>query len=242
MGTDRATDGGVQITQWLLEVESLEEFLQTLAETARDLTGVEGTGVTLERNRRPLTVASAGPPAPKLDEKQYDQDDGPCLRSLRNGEEIVVGDMLSEERFGDYPAYAAASGIRSSLSLPIAVGPDTAGALNFYAAEPDAFKDTDVTGLRSLAAQAAGGIALAQRIMDARDLAEQMQTAMRSRSVIDQAMGVIMGQRRCTADEAFRILRSASQHRNIKIRDLCTELITNLTGESPTAPELGPRP
>ncbi|MEU0206548.1 ANTAR domain-containing protein [Streptomyces canus] len=65
---------------------------------------------------------------------------------------------------------------------------------------------------------------------------------MRHRSVIDQALGVVMGQRRCTAEDAFGVLRSASQHRNIKLRDLCTELITNLTGRPPTAPELRPRP
>ncbi|MDH6626144.1 hypothetical protein M2271_003961 [Streptomyces sp. LBL] len=65
---------------------------------------------------------------------------------------------------------------------------------------------------------------------------------MQSRSVIDQALGVVMGQRRCTADEAFGVLWSASQHRNIKLRDLCAELITNLSGRPPTAPELRPPP
>jgi AmiR/NasT family two-component response regulator len=74
------------------------------------------------------------------------------------------------------------------------------------------------------------------------EFADQMRTAMRSRSVIDQALGVIMGQRRCTADEAFGILRTASQHRNVKLRDLCTELITNLTGRPPSPPGMDPGP
>ncbi|MEV4038541.1 ANTAR domain-containing protein [Streptomyces umbrinus] len=65
---------------------------------------------------------------------------------------------------------------------------------------------------------------------------------MRYRSGIDQALGVAMRQRKCTAEAAFDILRSASPHRNIKLRDLRTELITNLTGRPPTAPELRPRP
>jgi GAF domain-containing protein len=228
--------------QWLLETESLEDFLQSLADAALELAGAEGVGVTIERDHRPLTVVSAGPAAHKLDEKQYGQDDGPCLQALRTGEEVAVEDMIHETRWGDYPAYAAACGICSSFSLPIAAHTHTAGALNLYAAPPAAFRDTDLSALRTVAAQATGAIALAQRIADTQAFAGQMQTAMHSRGVIDQALGVVMGQRRCTADEAFGILRSASQHRNIKLRDLCTEMITNLTGRPPTVSELRPRP
>ncbi|WP_217238484.1 GAF and ANTAR domain-containing protein [Streptomyces sp. AC555_RSS877] len=236
------TYGNSHLTQWLLETDSLEDFLQTLADAALELSRVQGAGLTLERDGRPLTVVSAGTVATKLDEKQYGQDDGPCLQALRTGEELLVRDMLQESRWGDYPPYAAACGIRSSLSLPIAAHTHTACAINLYAAPPDAFGQADLTALRSLAAEATGAISLAQRIADTQEFADQLQTAMHSRSVIDQALGVVMGQRRCSADEAFGILRSASQHRNIKLRDLCAELITNLTGRPPTAPELRPRP
>ncbi|MGW0333231.1 GAF and ANTAR domain-containing protein [Streptomyces sp. NPDC003011] len=241
MSTDN-TYGSSQLTQWLLETNSLEDFLQTLADAALELSRAEGAGLTLERDGRPLTVVSAGTAATKLDEKQYGQDDGPCLQSLRTGEELSVRDMLRETRWDDYPAYAAACGIRSSLSLPIAAHTHTACALNLYAGPPNAFEQVDLPALRSLASQATGAIALAQRIADTQTFAEQMQAAMQSRSVIDQALGVVMGQNRCTADEAFGILRSASQHRNIKLRELCVELITNLTGRPPTAPALRPRP
>ncbi|MET9505595.1 GAF and ANTAR domain-containing protein [Streptomyces sp. NPDC006622] len=241
MNSDGTYDGG-RITQWLLETDSLEEFLQSLADAALELSCSDGAGVTLERDGRPITVASAGAVAAKLDEKQYGQDDGPCLQSLRTDEEVSVPDMLDERRWGDYPAYAVSCGIRSSFSLPIAAHTHTAGALNLYAAPPDAFEHTDLAALRSLAAQATGGIALAQRINDTQEFAEHLRTAMQSRSVIDQALGVVMAQRRCTADEAFGILRTASQHRNVKLRDLCAELITNLTGRPPAAPELRPRP
>ncbi|MGW7262211.1 GAF and ANTAR domain-containing protein [Streptomyces sp. NPDC054842] len=240
MSADDAYDSS-QITQWLLDTDSLQDFLQALADAALELSDAEGSGVTLEREGRPVTVVSSGPPAPKLDEKQYGQDDGPCLESLRTGQEITVHDMLRETRWGDYPSYAAACGIRSSISLPIAAHTHSAGALNLYVGPPDALGHSDLDALRSLADQATGAIALAQRLSDAQEFAEQLKTAMDSRSVIDQALGVIMGQRRCTAEEAFGILRSASQHRNVKLRDLCTQMITNITGRPPTAPELRPR-
>jgi GAF domain-containing protein len=205
-------------------------------------TALISAGVTIERDHRPLTVVSAGAVTRQLDERQYGQDDGPCLQSVRTGEEVVVEDMLAETRWGDHPAYAAACEIRSSVSLPIAARTHTAGALNLCGGPPHAFENTDLSALRSMDAPATGAIALAQRIADAQAFTEQMRTAMQSRSIIDQALGVVMGQRRCTADEAFGILCSASQHRNIKLRDLCTELITNLTGQPPALPDLRPRP
>ncbi|MFE9644179.1 GAF and ANTAR domain-containing protein [Streptomyces sp. NPDC006365] len=241
MSADDAYDSS-HITQWLLETDSLEDFLQTLADAALELSRAQGAGLTLQRNGRPLTVVSAGTAATKLDEKQYGQGDGPCLQSLRTGVELLINDMIEETRWGDYPAYADACGIRSSLSLPIAAHTYSAGALNLYAAPPKAFEQTDVTALRALASQATGAIALAQRLTDTQEFATQLQDAMKYRSVIDQALGVVMGQRKCTAEDAFGVLRSASQNRNIKLRDLCTELITNLTGEPPTAPELRSRP
>ncbi|WP_109003984.1 GAF and ANTAR domain-containing protein [Streptomyces rishiriensis] len=237
MNADAAHDGS-QVTRWLLETDSLEGFLQTLAEAALALSRAQGAGVTIEGGGEPTTVASAGAAATKLDEKQYGQDDGPCLQALRTGEEIHVADMREESRWGDYPAYAVDCGVHSSLSLPIAAHTHTAGALNLYAAPPRAFECSDLGALRSLAAQATGGIALAQRISETQEFAAQMQTAMQSRSVIDQAIGVIMGRRRCTADEAFGVLRSASQQRNVKLRDVCAELITSITGQPPTIPEL----
>ncbi|MEU9096774.1 GAF and ANTAR domain-containing protein [Streptomyces sp. NPDC048361] len=238
------TPGLPDVTSLLLDTTSLDTFLQALAECALALAPeAEGCGITLERQGRPTTVVSAGHDAPELDEAQYGQDDGPCLQSLRTGEEVAVTDMLSETRWGPYPAHAAALGTRSSMSLPIAAHTDTSGALNLYAPKPSAFEAADLTDLRNLASQATGAIELAHRIADARTFAADLQAALVSRSVIDQAIGVIMGQQRCTAEEAFAILRTASQHRNIKLRDLCTDLLTNITGAPPPDGEtLHPRP
>ncbi|MDO0925291.1 GAF and ANTAR domain-containing protein [Streptomyces sp. TG1A-8] len=232
------------VTSLLLSTESVEQFLQGLAESALVLApAAVGAGITLEREHRPLTVVSTGPLASDLDEAQYGQDDGPCLQALRTGEEILVADMLDERRWGPYPAYAMACGTRSSLSLPIAAHTHTAGALNLYAPKASDFSDADLSALRALAAQATGVIAIAQRIADAQQFAKDLQAAMESRTLIDQAIGVIMGRRRCTADEAFGLLRTASQHRNVKLRDLCRELVTSVGGGPPSdGGALRPRP
>ncbi|WEH35141.1 GAF and ANTAR domain-containing protein [Streptomyces sp. AM 4-1-1] len=240
---DRPASVTPDVTALLLDTESLDEFLLAFARSALDLAPVaNGCGITLEREGRPVTVSSAGANAARLDEAQYGQDDGPCLQAMRTGEIVSVSDTLREGRWGAYPAHAAACGARSSLSLPIAPHTHTAGALNLYAPLPDAFADADIASLRLLAAQATGAIALAQRISDAQEFAADLQAALQSRTVIDQAIGVIMGQQRCTPEAAFEVLRSASQHRNIKLRDLCAELIAGITGQPPISEAIQPRP
>src|SRR4051812_8050316 len=139
------------LTSLLLDTDTLDGFLHALARTAlRMVPAADGCGVTLERQGRSVTVASSGTSAPHLDEAQYGQNDGPCLHALRTGEEVLVTDMLTELRWGPFPAYAAAHGTRASLSLPVAPHSHTAGALNFYAPKPATFDDLDLTALRLL--------------------------------------------------------------------------------------------
>ncbi|MFH9137593.1 GAF and ANTAR domain-containing protein [Streptomyces sp. NPDC017524] len=228
----------------LLETDTLDGFLGALAQSALDLSPTaDGCGVTLERENRPLTVASAGTSAPLLDEAQYGQDDGPCLQALREGDEVSVNDMREESRWNGYPAFAVAAGTRSSLSLPIAARSHTAGALNLYAPKENGFADADLSGLRALAAQATGAVALAQRLSDTRTFTADLEAALRSRTVIDQAAGIVMNQRRCTSEEALQTLRTASQHRNVKLRDLCAQLVTSVSGGPPSGgSRLRPRP
>lgn len=240
------SDGGqhtFDMIDWMLEAASVREFLQHLVDDAVSASGADGCGVTLQRRQRPLTVVSTEGVADKLDEKQYSQDDGPCLQALRTGRVVHVPDMLEESRWGHYPGFAADLGIRSSLSLPIPVRAHTAGALNFYAADPDAFAENDRHTLAMFAAQAGGGIALAQRLADAEDFTRDLQTALASRSVIDQAIGSVMQQYKCTEQEAFDLLRRLSQQANLKLRDVCTRLLTGIAGRPPAPrPPLRPRP
>ncbi|WP_333779143.1 GAF and ANTAR domain-containing protein, partial [Streptomyces sp. IBSBF 3136] len=218
---------------WLLETASVREFLRHLVEDAMKVSRAEGCGVTVRQRDRPLTVVSTGAVAEKLDEKQYGQDDGPCLRALRTGEIVYVPDTLEETRWGSYPGFAAGLGIRSSLSLPVTAQARSVGALNFYAADPNAFTEGERHALALIAAQAGGGIALAQRLSDTEDFTRELQSALASRRVIDQAIGSVMQQNRCTEQEAFDLLRRLSQETNLKLRDVCTRLLTELAGQPP---------
>ncbi|WP_326841067.1 GAF domain-containing protein [Streptomyces sp. NBC_01558] len=168
-----AYDNGLVI-EGLMGIQPLERFLQALADAALEMTRAAGVGLTIEGASRPLTVISAGAAALSLDEKQYGQNDGPRLHGARTGEEVVVDDMLTETRWGDYPAYAAATGIHSCGSFPLSTDHGgTAGALNVYGQALHAFVAMDFQLLRSLAPRASGAITRTQRLVISEQLATQ---------------------------------------------------------------------
>jgi hypothetical protein len=113
----------------------------------------------------------------------------------------------------------------ASLSLPIEVGERGRGALNLYAGRPHAFTDTDERLARFWAGQASGALSVAWRMAEREAVVDNLSRGMVSRQVIGQAVGLLMAQRRCTADEAFALLRSASQRSNEKLRDVAENLV-----------------
>lgn len=124
----------------LLGTESIDGFLRELASLAAGELG-EGLscGITLQPNGRPMTVASSDANAAQIDELQYGLDHGPCLTSMRHGEPVRIGDLASDQRWGDYAVRALAHGVRSSPSMPLAAQGRTVGALNLYSDRPHFF-------------------------------------------------------------------------------------------------------
>jgi GAF domain-containing protein len=215
----------------IFSTRTLDDFLRALAHRAMAHTsGCDGCGVTLERSGQPLTVASTGEVATRLDEQQYGQDGGPCLEALHTGRTIIVPEMRDEDRWGGYGGFAAAHGARSSLSLPIAAKADTAGALNLYSSHSDAFAGADLPFLRSLAAEATGAVALAQEMADLRASAPRMRTRLHSRTIIDQAVGVVMAERGYSPPRALDMLREAARERRVGLPDVSAELLDRYGG------------
>jgi LytS/YehU family sensor histidine kinase len=122
---------------------------------------------------------------------------------------------------------ASAHGVRSSLSLPLHGDGKVVGALNIYAMRPRAFGEQEQLTAGWFAAEASLALAPAVRMAERTEMSEHLQSALASRAVIDQALGVVMGQNRCTADEAFDILRMNSQNRNVKLRDVAVAVARN---------------
>ena len=117
----------------------------------------------------------------------------------------------------------AEHGFDHVLAIPLVADDGIVGAVNVYAA--DAPDDRDRHVLDLLAAQASAAIANARVFESTAQLADQLSTALESRAVIEQAKGVLMALQHCDEDQAFDILRRASQRSNKKLRDVAAELI-----------------
>jgi GAF domain-containing protein len=192
---------------------------------AASLPGAHEVSVTLVQGDSARTAAYTGAVALQLDQVQYDEGRGPCLDAATNGHTIVVADVAAESRWPSFTAHAVEAGVGASLSIGLPVQQDTVGALNIYGKEPNAFNDGAVEAAEQFASYAAVAVANVVSHERASTLAGQMQQAMQSRAVIEQAKGILMAQRQCDADEAFGILVRLSQQTNTKLRDVATTLV-----------------
>jgi GAF domain-containing protein len=181
-------------------------------------------------------VACSDDVAARVDEVQYELDDGPCLHAMRDGHMVRIEDTAEKARWPEFEAQAAAHGIRSCLALPLSTDGEPVGALNLYAREASAFGTAEARRAENFAESASGVLSLAMRLASDAALIDQLRSSLTSRTVIDQALGIIMAREHCNQARAFAILRSASQNSNVKLRDIASAVVTSVTGEPPPPP------
>jgi GAF domain-containing protein len=220
-----------ELQSLLLGADGIEAFL---GEVARRAAGVidqaQSCGVTVRSTPQSRMLgATSSELARRMDEIQYDVDDGPCLRCLRHGRPVVVADIGSDTRWPAFSERGTREGAGASLSVPLTVGERSVGALNLYSRRAHGLDETDHARARQFADQAAGAIALALLLRDRAERERHLENALTSRSTIDQAIGVIMARGRINAKEAFDILRQRSQHTNVKLRDVAMAVLDEVT-------------
>jgi hypothetical protein len=220
-------EGGLDVVRMLDDFDGVSRFLSAVVRWAVAKTpSAQACGLTVEQAGRGVTVEYSGEMAARADERQYELDDGPCLEAMRTGEVVIAADMAAEERWGAYPGRAIEVGVGSSLSLPLRIGDRGRGALNLYSDRAHAFTEGDRRAAESWAAQASGALSVALRMAEREAVVDHLHLGMVSRQAIGQAVGLLMAQRRCTADEAFGLLKAASQRSNEKLRDIAQRLVT----------------
>ncbi|PWN02161.1 transcription antitermination regulator [Nocardioides silvaticus] len=220
----------------LLSTTDMKTFLEGVTVVAGSVVDPPAScGITTVVDGRPTSVATSDPRAAALDEAQYAYGSGPCLEAIETGAPVEVADQAADERWAEYGARAAEIGLRSSLSIPMRTADGrTLGAVNVYGYDrPREFGPEERERLESFADQAAVALALALQREDLHRLTAQLEQALVSRSVIDQAIGVLMAEERCDAQAAFDLLRQHSQNHNRKLRDVAADFLTRFTGHRP---------
>ncbi|MDR6989134.1 hypothetical protein J2Y66_003649 [Paenarthrobacter nitroguajacolicus] len=219
-----------RLADLLVSADNVKAFLDGMTGLGADaLTRSTGTriecAVTLGRRKRTATIGGSSDQAMLLDRIEQTLEQGPCIDAMDSGRPVLLDDALSSPQWSDYCAALAAAGMRSTLGVPMELGRDGAAVLNFFAPAPGTFAREAVTDALSFAGIAGKALRVAIRITALNEATEDLDAAMKSRSIIDTACGVIISQNRCTHEEAFNILRKASNDRNQKLRDLAQRLV-----------------
>jgi len=230
----KSADAFAELGRIKLSETDLNGVFTKIADLAkRTIPGASEVSVTLVENQDAYTPAFTGELALALDEAQYKLGHGPCLAAAASTSTQHIADMTSESRWPDWTARASEAGAHSSLSIGLPVQEAVTGALNIYATEADAFGEDALAVAHTFASYAEVAMANAYLYNAQTTLAQHMEIAMRSRAVIEQAKGIIMGDRRCSADEAFAILTKLSQDTNRKLRDVAVALVGRATTPKP---------
>ncbi len=186
---------------------AVEQVCARVARLAHDtIAGVDEVSVTVLRGSCADTMATTGPLAAGLEEYQYATDSGPGLHAARHRETVLVADMRTEPRWPACTARAVQAGVFGSLSVPLTLPQGSCGALNLYTRKPSTFAGPGHQVAVHVAEYAAITLTNTTLYAATTRLAEQCKQAMTSRAVMEQAAGIIIGERRCRPDDALAIL------------------------------------
>jgi hypothetical protein len=207
---------------------TVDETLQASVDLCRQLIpGCDIADVMFLQRQLVTTPVSTEPQAILLGRAQQESGEGPCLTAALEAEIVVTQDLRTDERWPVFGPRALELGVVSVLSYQLFLNRsdgDRFGALNVYGRSPDAFDDEAIEVGEVFAAHCSAMLAAAIT-------QEGAHAALLSRDVIGQAKGVLMERNRVSADEAFELLKTVSQDKNIAVRDLAEQVAT--TGELP---------
>lgn len=210
---------------------SLDDLLAAVAGfAAHAIPGVDGAGATLiEPKGTTMGIAAWAVTAPfvrEIDILQYETlQEGPCIACMQERVAQVSGSLGGDRRWPRFGARVSRLGVASSMSLPLLIADQVVGSINCYAYAPDVFGEHAVRLGTQFAGPAAVSVYNAQVMAAARDTAEQLQRALVSRKVIDQAIGIIRGRSGGTEEDAFDSLRRISQTENTKLAEIAQQVV-----------------
>ncbi len=201
-------------------------MLQHLADVATDVMGLAGAGVLVGAGPRVAFVTAVPESVSVLERYQEEHQTGPCIAAYRTGDEVLVSDLDSAgETWKDYPRVAGEAGVRAVAGVPMRLGEQTLGALNLYSAAVRGWDADDLEVARTLANIATAHYAM-ETAMRAKDhLADQLQRALDSRVLIEQAKGVLAEAAGVPPGVAFERMRRWARGHNEKLHVVARRVV-----------------
>jgi transcriptional regulator with GAF, ATPase, and Fis domain len=229
MSDRQLAEAFVALADTLVDDFDVVDFLHELTVRCAQVLGVSAAGVLLSDQRGALRVVAASTEQTRLLELLQSQtDQGPCPECFHTGRPVAVADLSTPTAARRWPRFVAEArqiGFASVHALPMRLRSDVIGALNLFGTRPGAL-DQDTTRLaQALADVATIGLLQARAIRQREVLAEQLQTALNSRVVIEQAKGVIAERHQVDVDQSFTLLRSTARTNNRRLSELARAVV-----------------
>ena len=224
----------VEMADTLVDDFDVVDFLSVLTERCEQLLGVSAAGLLLTDGQGTLKVVAASSERTRLLELfQLQTDQGPCLDCFRTGQPVSVDDLPAAGKWPLFTAAAADVGFAAVHALPMRLRTDVIGALNFFDAAPGPLSTDKLRIGQALADVATIGL-LQQRAIHSRDMVtEQLQTALNSRVLIEQAKGVVAERLQLDMVEAFTLLRTLARNSNRRLAELAEGIVDGTEQVSP---------
>lgn len=220
-------DTFVELADTLAGDYEVGELLQLLVNRCSDLLLADTAGVLLETpSGKPALAAATSKEMLEIEDLEITLEQGPSLEAYQTGEQILVEDLEQcHDRWPQVTPRIIAIGMRSAYAFPLRLRDDRIGALNLYRTQPSAFAPHEARLGQALADIAAVGILQQRSVFEAERRAGQLQHALDSRVTIEQAKGTLAERRGITLREAFEIMRAHARRNNLKMQEVCRQVI-----------------
>jgi GAF domain-containing protein len=237
MGSDehpregRTIDTFVELADTLASDYEVGELLQLLVDRCLEVLPADTVGVLLEAPAGGLWLAAAtSEEMHDIEQAELATGEGPCVQAYRTGRPVIVPDLA--ECAADWPKVTPRLldlGMRAGHAFPLQLRDVCIGALNLYRRDVGGFDEDDVRLAQALADIAAIGILQQRSLADAELLADQLQHALTSRIVIEQAKGVLAQRHHIAPEQAWEALRSYARSNGLRVHDLCQRVVEGVT-------------
>jgi transcriptional regulator with GAF, ATPase, and Fis domain len=226
MSDQQLAQAFVEMADTLVDDFDLMEFLHLLADRCVSLLNVSAAGLLLADQRGALRLVAASTEQTRLLELfQLETYEGPCVECFDTGRPVAVADLAAADRWPRFVAQASEAGFASVHALPMRLRTEIIGTLNLFSTRPGTLPENTIRLGQALADVATIGLLQARSIRQRETLAEQLQAALTSRIIIEQAKGVLAERHNIDMSAAFTMLRAGARDHNRGLSDLASAII-----------------
>jgi len=230
----------VRLADTLASDFDVVDFLQSLSTDSVQIVGAEAAGVMLADARGGLRlIASSDERMRLLELFELQGEQGPCLDAFSSGRSVQASAADSRDRWPVFAPQASDAGFQAMCAVPLRIRTDVIGALNLFRGTDEPFSGAEMDLAQAMAEMAAIGLIQERALRERSLLAEQLQAALNSRVVIEQAKGMLAEYLTMTVDDAFRLLRHYARDHNLKLSAVASDIAERKIPSAALAPPSG---